>query len=245
MHAPFVEEDWNGETVLAAERGGAVMAFGVGPRFAGRELPLEDRAARLADGAPPGLAALRWCRQVHGRILASLSAEPGTPFGGAAEVGRCDGLLTAESGLGLAVWTADCVPVLLAGGGVAAAVHSGWRGTAAGVLPAAVRRFQVEYGVPPRELWAALGPSVGACCYQVGEEVVEALRRRGVAEEHWLRGDAVDLRALLAKELAALGLDPGRVERVGPCTACDRRFASYRRDGDRAGRQLSLVVLRA
>lgn len=245
MQAGFVVEDWDGEAMLVAERGGTVMAFGIGPRFDEPELPREARTARLMAGGRAGLGGVRWCRQVHGRILASLSAEPGAPLRGSAEVGRCDGLLTAEPGLGLAVWTADCVPVLLSGGGVAAAVHSGWRGTAAGVVPAAVRRFQVEYGVPPRDLWAALGPSVGACCYRVGEEVVEALRGRGVPEERWRSGEALDLRALLAEELAALGLDPGRVERVGPCTACDPRLASYRRDLDRAGRQLSLVVLRA
>ncbi len=245
MQADFVEETRGGEGVLTAEREGVVMALGVGPRFHDPGHDTEARAIRLARGLGAGITAVRWCRQVHGRLLASLSAEPGEPFAGAAEVGRCDGLLTAERGVGLAVWTADCVPVLLSGGGVVAAVHSGWRGTAAGVVPAAVRRIQVEYGVPPQQLSAVLGPAVGGCCYRVGGEVVEALRARGVAEATWRSGHGVDLRALLAAELVLLGLDRARVEQVGPCTACDPRFASYRRDGERAGRQLSLVALRA
>ena len=238
-----VVELGGGEAVTILERGGAVLAFGAGPRFGGAARA--ERARRVAAAAGAGVHAVRWCDQVHGTLVATLSEEPGRALEGAAAVGRCDGLMTAEPGLAVGVWTADCVPVLLAGGGVVAALHSGWRGTAAGIVPRAVRRLLVEYGVAPGDLHAALGPAIGGCCYEVGGEVIEALGRRGVGESVWRRGSRVDLRALLAAELAALGVPSGRIERVGGCTACSGTLASYRRDGAASGRQLSLAVLPA
>lgn len=218
---------------------GAVLAFGLGPRYRdGGEPPAPEELP----GTP---RALRWCEQVHGTLLASLASEPGRPLAGAAAVGRCDGLLTAEPGLGLAVRTADCVPVLLAGGGVVGAVHAGWRGTAAGIVARAVRRFAVEYGVAPGELHAALGPAIGGCCYEVGEEVIAALAGRGVPEALWRDGSRADLRVLLRAELVALGVPERRIVLAGGCTACTAELASYRRDGEAAGRQLSIAVLRA
>ncbi len=239
----FCELDVAGGRFLTAVRGGALMAFGIGPRDEdGRSRT--ERVAALIEDVSLGMGAARWCTQVHGKVMASLSAEPGDPLSGADAVGRCDGLLTAEAGLGLAVWTADCVPVLLAGGGAAAAVHSGWRGTAAGVVPRAVERLWLEFGVSARELHAVLGPAIGGCCYEVGGEVVAALAERDVSEDLWLSDRRVDLRALIRAELEGLGVTGERIELVGGCTACEPSCASYRRDGEGAGRQLSLVVLR-
>lgn len=237
------ELEAGGERFLVAERGEALMAFGIGPRDEdGRSRP--DRVANLIEDGSLGMGAARWCTQVHGKVMASLSPEPGEPFSGVGDVGRCDGLLTAEAGLGLGVWTADCVPVLLAGGGAVAAVHSGWRGTAVGVVPRAVERLWLEFGVRVEQLHVGLGPAIGRCCYEVGGEVVEALAERGVPEDLWLSKQHVDLRALIRAELEGLGVTAERIELVGGCTACEPSCASYRRDGESAGRQLSVVVLR-
>jgi len=228
------------ERALERSEAGARFLFGLGPP-SGTADP-EGRAAGLLVALGSGVGGLRWCRQVHGRTLASLSAELGRPLKEAACVGRCDGLLSADAGLALVVWTADCVPVLMAGGGVVGAVHAGWRGAAAGVVSAAVRRFQVEYGVSSDRLTVALGPAVGACHYEVGREVVDALARVGVERRRWLRSPRVDLRGFLVGELEGLGVRPEAVDVVGGCTACDQGLSSYRRDGGRAGRQWSLVV---
>ncbi|HHQ49337.1 MAG TPA: laccase domain-containing protein [Acidobacteria bacterium] len=232
-----------GRPVLERSWPGVRLIFSVGPRWSGD--PYEERAGAVLGALGRRAAALRWCRQVHGRLLASLSGEEDRPLTGVACVGRCDGLLTADPALGVLVWTADCVPVLLHGGGVAAAVHAGWRGAAAGIVPAAVRRFEIEYGVPPADLHAALGPSIGPCHYQVGPEVLEALQRADPGDGGWRHGDRADLRALLAAQLVGAGVPAGSVERVGGCTACDPALASYRRDGERAGRQWSLALLPA
>ncbi len=184
---------------------------------------------------------MRWCKQIHGRLLASLGDEPTDPLSGVACVGRCDGLLTDEVGLGVLVWTADCVPVLLAGDGVVAAVHAGWRGTAAGIVVDCLRRLEVEYGVMPDRVSAWLGPAVSPCHYQVGSEVIGALHEWRVPEGSWLQGDRIDLRAVLRGQLFGAGLAAERIWSSDRCTACDPGLASYRRDGRAAGRQWSLI----
>jgi len=164
-------------------------------------------------------------------------------------VGACDGLMTDLVDVGLVVWTADCVPVLLAGGGAVAAIHSGWRGTAAGIVADAVDLMRSTHSVEPSQIRAVIGPAVGGCHYQVGDEVVEALADRGIPEVVWLErrpgGECrVDLRALLRAELEAAGIPPDGIELEGGCTFCDPTLASYRRDGAAAGRQWSMIVRR-
>lgn len=173
-----------------------------------------------------------------------MSAEPGGSLLGGCSVGRCDGLVTADVGIGLVVWTADCVPLLIDGGAAVAAIHAGWRGIAAGIVERAVRRLELEYGLPPSAQAVFLGPAVGPDHYQVGGEVVAALERSGVPRSSWLSsGNRVDLRALVAAILRNAGVD--EVVPVGGCTACDPGLASFRRDRETAGRQWSMIALRA
>jgi copper oxidase (laccase) domain-containing protein len=94
-------------------------------------------------------------------------------------------------------------------------------------------------GASPEEVRAYLGPAISAANYQVGPEVIAALRATGVDETSWLDGDRVGLREFLGAQLSQVGVD--RVTTVGGCTFADPTLASYRRDGDRAGRQWSLV----
>ncbi len=228
-----------GERALERVSGDTRMVFGLGPATGGG--PPEDRCRRLLDALDPKARALRWGHQVHGRAVASIASEPEHPLAGTACVGRCDALITGEPGLGLMVWTADCVPILLAGEGVIAAVHSGWRGTAADVVGAVVRRFAVEYGVPAARLQARLGPAISGPRYEVGPEVVTALEAFGLDDHAWRRGNHVDLRLFLVARLRELSLRPDSISVIGPCTASTAHLASYRRDGAAAGRQFSLI----
>ncbi len=189
----------------------------------------------------PAITALRWGQQIHGRLVASIAAEPGSPLEGVACVGRCDALITADEGIGLAVWTADCVPLLMAGDGVVAAVHSGWRGTASDIAGAVVQRFRNEYGVPPSDLRVAIGPSISGPRYEVGTEVIEALQQHGIDESLWRDQQTVDLRSFLVERLRALGIEASAIDLVGGCTAETPELASFRRDGEAAGRQWSLI----
>lgn len=229
------------ERFWVQERAGAYFIVGVGPaQGAGASA---DRLRTVLRASDLPLRAMRFGNQVHGRLIASLGEEPGRPFTGVERVGDCDGLMTDVCGLALAVWTADCVPVLLAGEGVVAAVHAGWRGAAAGIVRRAIRRFEVEYGVAALRVEAVLGPAVGSCHYEVGDEVLSALAGDGLPSTVWRRGQRVDLRDFLTAQLNDAGVERSAVQRIGPCTACDSELASYRRDGGNAGRQFAIVAL--
>jgi YfiH family protein len=177
-------------------------------------------------------------RQVHGTHVVMASADGVAP--------QADGLVVCRPGLLAAVVTADCAPVLLVDPDqrVAAAVHAGWRGAAAGVLESALTFLRAEFGVQPRSLSAAIGPAVGGCCYEVGLDVQAAFRARSgettvPAWETRAGRRYLDLRAALRLLLQGAGVTT--VETLGPCTVCSPSFHSYRRDGAGTGRQLSFV----
>jgi YfiH family protein len=178
-------------------------------------------------------------RQVHGTrvVTADRRCEPLD----------ADGIATSTTGLVIGVVTADCVPCLLLarGPGVAAAVHAGWRGAAAGVLEAAVAHLGSAFGARPGEIEVCLGPAVGPCCYRVGPEVRAAFRARTgerTAPAWRETGDALWLDLRLAARLLLESAGVASVSLLGPCTACTPRYASYRRDGPGAGRQLSFIA---
>ncbi len=200
----------------------------------------ELRASHVFERYSNNLRALLWCTQVHEKAIASVSEEPGSPIEGIRHVGRCDGIISDLPNTGLVIWTADCVPVLVAGGGVIGAAHAGWRGCSTGIAPRLIRRFEVEYGVPARDLKVALGPAIGACHYPVGKEVIEALGKHSIPDEVWRDGKRVDLRSFLHAQIEGSGVSPECISNAGGCTGCDTRFASYRRD-ETSDRQFSMI----
>lgn len=235
----FQEQEIGTESVMASERDDVRLMFGLGPAVT--ESPPDIRMERMLELLSPEIQTIRWGEQIHSRLIASLARGPGHELEGAVSIGRCDGLMTGEAGIGLVVWTADCVPILIVGDGVVAAIHSGWRGAAQDILGAAVKRFRAEYGVPACHLDAFLGPSISGPKYPVGSEVIESLERYEIDDAMWRSGDHVDLRRFLACRLQDLGLAREAISRIGPCTASSAQLASYRRDGANAGRQFSLV----
>jgi YfiH family protein len=137
-----------------------------------------------------------------------------------------------------------------------AAVHAGWRGTVAGVLPAAVRALADEFGARPGDLRVALGPAIGPCCFEVGPEVVAAFealftdgradaRGRGVVlpSPRGAAGKAnIDLKAANRLLLERAGVAPEAIDAGPECTHCERaRFFSFRRDGSATGQLMGLV----
>ncbi len=162
---------------------------------------------------------------------------------------EADGLATASKGVVLGVLTADCLPVILAvpGGSAVAIAHAGWRGTLAGVVPEAVRELCACTGAEPRDLLAAIGPSIGLCCLQVGGEVHAAFHRRwGAAHSRRIlkKSDPwhLDLQTANLLQLRAAGVLSGNVATAQFCTCCRKDlFFSYRRDG-RTGRMLNFVT---
>lgn len=158
-------------------------------------------------------------------------------------VGVCDGLLTAEPGVVLTVRTADCVPVVLAGGGVIAVLHCGWRSLAGDIVGRALARFAGEYGVAAPGVQAIIGVGIGPCHYPVGEEVLTALSVLPVADASWRMAGRVDLAAWIRGRLERLGVTGGAIQTLPGCTACSPDYHSFRRDGPDAGRQWTAAVL--
>jgi len=149
--------------------------------------------------------------------------------------------------LAVGVRTADCFPILLADpvAHVVAAIHAGWRGTAAGIVKTTIERMQELYGTDPNDILAAIGPGIETCCFEVGPEVAREFA-------HWdhrlyctTTKERVDLAASNAHQLADLGVPLNNIAHAGLCTA-DRNdlFFSFRKERDRAGRMVSWIALR-
>ena len=197
----------------------------------------DDDPARVAENrgrlaAAVGLApqdiAMGW--QVHGTDIKEWEeGAPGYATPGE-DLPRVDGHITGRPGLGLLVLVADCFPVALAGDGRVAMLHCGWRGLAGGIVRTALRSF----ARPPE---AAVGPGIGACCYEVGDEVREEIAQvEGAAQ-----GRMLDLRTIVEHELREGGVE--RIGHLDRCTSCEEDlYFSHRRDGGVTGRQSGLVV---
>ena len=232
---------------LEAELPGARAAFST--RVGGvSEAPYEslnvavktgDQQGRVADNRRALATALGIApenvlmgRQVHGADLLWHEAqqEPQVYAEVVKSPHEADAHATDQPGLVPLVMVADCLPVALSGPGGVAMAHGGWRGLAGGVLEASTERVGAEA--------AAIGPGIGPCCYEVGEEVLSAFEGLdGVAD-----GRMLDLPAVAAGLLGRLGID--RVERAELCTSCNPDlFFSHRRDGETTGRQAGLAWL--
>lgn len=221
--------------------------------FTSRQLglrPGDGASQRWADAAASvGCTATRVARvrQVHGAGVRVVTAA-----GLADPVPDADAVVTSVPGIGVAVVAADCVPILLADArtGAVGAVHAGWRGTAADAAGAAVAAMVRDCQVDPKRLVAAIGPSIGACCYTVGPELVTAFERAGHARDRldrWFTaaGDrlALDLWTANRDLLITAGLAPDHVHVAGLCTQTHRDvFESFRADGIAAGRMAAIVV---
>ncbi|HEY1471142.1 MAG TPA: peptidoglycan editing factor PgeF [Candidatus Acidoferrum sp.] len=205
-------------------------------------------------------------KQIHSDVVHLFSKPAAVPRKG-------DASLTSTPGLLLAVQTADCVPILLVDPKkrVVAAVHAGWRGTLARVAQKTIGRMQLEFGCKPADLLAALGPSIGTCCYEVGVELVTKFTAQ-FADAHdyfdeprtgdepnpiqWLnmappghqplpKNVHLDLRRANRSQLIASGLRPNHIYSADLCTACRTDlFFSYRREGPLSGRLLAVIGLR-
>lgn len=204
---------------------------------------------RLAAGALDVPASrLYFLSQVHGTEVVELAGSEDR-----AEVVKRTGDVTLSKSPDVAcgVRIADCVPVLIGDrqSGATAAIHSGWQGTALGVVGAAVMAMRKLIS-GEGELVAAIGPHIERCCFEVGEDVAERLSacapfENGVVDRGAGPKPHVDLRAIVRSQLRALGLEDEAIDDVHGCTRCDSsKFFSYRRDKEKSGRHLAAIVTR-
>jgi YfiH family protein len=222
-------------------------------------------ASQDSDGAWP----LVQMKQMHSAVIHRVSAPPRQPLAG-------DGVITNTPGLLLAIKTADCVPVLVADvkRRVVGAFHAGWRGTAARIVEKGVGEMRRQLGSVPRDLRAAIGPSIRRCCYQVGPEVRAEFDSQfsysGDLFEEVFDADAIhvrypmlfltarapghselgpelhlDLVEASRRQLEDAGLRAEHISIVGGCTACDTtRFFSHRAEFGNTGRMMAAIGVR-
>lgn len=220
---------------------GGYATLNVGGKWGDDPDHIAHNRRRLAAAGGFDWGRLYTAKQVHGARVALVVES--TLQGRVAET-EADVVVTAVPGMVVGVYTADCVPILLADHeGRVAAAHAGWRGTVAGVANAAVEAL-VSIGARRERLRAALGPSICAHCFEVGEEVAAAFD--ALAPSSVIRGDGkphVDLWEANRLVLAAAGVPEEAIDAAPPCTMCEAdRFFSFRRDGGQIGQHLSFVA---
>jgi YfiH family protein len=222
--------------------------------FTSRALTLRDRDDEWAAVAGSmGLAVedLLLVKQVHGAQVATAAR------GRARRWTRPDAdvIVTDDPGVAVGVRVADCVPVLLAEdtGTAVAAIHAGWRGVANRAPIAGIKALQEHFGIRPERLVAAVGPSIGPCCYEVGQTTRDAFHEAGHHDallDRWFepRGEGkfhLDLWRATRDELEGAGVLPANIHVAELCTKTHAAsFHSYRADGERAGRLLAAIRIR-
>jgi YfiH family protein len=175
-------------------------------------------------------------KQIHSGLVLEAAPPGGDRFS------EGDGLVTKAPGMLVGVRTADCVPILIADDRTraVAAVHAGWRGTAQNIVAAAVCELTTRLGSRAEDLHAAVGPSIGPCCYEVGVDVAHQF---DTAEPEWNTVEGprkIDLPGINERQLRDAGVADVWVARE--CTYCEaERYYSFRREKEQAGRMMSFV----
>ena len=213
--------------------------FSLGPTSSPNPIVTTNRVRFLAACGAPGWSVMK-LNQIHSGIVCDIddTASANEPVEG-------DAAVTALQGVMLGIQTADCAPILLGDSEARAvgAIHAGWRGTAARITEKTVARLACKFNIDPKDLTAVVGPHIGVCCYEVGEEVVDAIGEPGGFERRadWPKPH-LNLAAANRQQLLKAGVPAEHIEISLLCTRCRQDlFFSYRREGTRTGRLLSVI----
>lgn len=241
--------------VRPLEEAGCLALFtlrplGLAPGPLHGEEEVRQARASLTRAHLPGPAVV--VRQVHGTRVLPAHRPPGTGGEEWVSLGEADGLVSDRPGLPLAVFCADCAPVYLCDPHrrVVGLLHAGWRGTLAGVVARGLEAMADLAGSRPEDVLAAVGPCLGPCCYQVGEDVrLRATRALGEEAGSVLSARAgglyFDLPGTISLLLGRAGVPRDRIYLSGMCTACHPQlFWSHRRDRGVTGRMAAVLALR-
>ena len=179
-------------------------------------------------------------KQVHGKRI--IVAKKFSCLGGVLPF-KADGLITQKTGMPLTVRTADCLSIFLFDPkhNVISLLHAGWKGTRKKIVSQAVKLLKKEFKTDPRNLKVAFGPSIRSCCYEVGKEFKAFFPGAVAARNNKLY---LDLPLINKKELLKAGVARKNILDCGICTHCNPRYFSYRRQGDKAGRMISFMMLK-
>jgi polyphenol oxidase len=188
---------------------------------------------RLSVGWPDS-AGLATAKQIHSdQVLVATQA---------GQLGAGDAIISRQPGVTVAIRTADCLPILIVDPRTraVAAIHAGWRGVVAEITPKAVEAMGLEFGSQPKDLEIAIGPGIGACCFEVGPEVAAQFRVFFPERNDLGARSKVDLVETVLRQLGRNGITRGQIDTSDLCSYCQPKlFESFRRDRERAGRMVA------
>ena len=193
----------------------------------------------LSDHTGVSISALAWAKQVHGEEVIKADEF----FYRLPQLPEADALITNVPGVPLGVRSADCIPIFLFDPRKKAIglVHAGWKGSQKQIARITCQRMQQEFGTEYNDILAVLGPAIRVCCYEVGEEFKNYFSPDAFQVNDGLYLDLIKVNRL---QLLDLGLTRDQIFDCRVCTFCDERFFSYRREKDKSGRMLSLMMLK-
>jgi len=188
--------------------------------------------------------------QVHGDNIFVI--KPHGDYFTSREALNYDAIVTNRKDLAICIKTADCVPIFIVDRikKVIAAVHAGWRGSAMGISAKVVRLMQNQYGCAPEDLLAAIGPSIGPCCYEIDLPAAEAFRCQNNHESFLIPGQRknrwmLDLVEANRRQMLDCGIPDANIDKAGLCTVCRQdAFFSHRGSGGITGRQINFMMIK-
>jgi polyphenol oxidase len=241
-------------SAFCTRRGGASQddykSLNVSFREGDEEFRVLSNWDRLATAFGIPLEQFLVVNQVHGDAIFTIK-QHGSYFSSRDEL-NYDAIVTNRTNLAICIKTADCVPVFIVDKvkKVIAVVHAGWRGSALGISAKVIRVLQSQYQSHPADLLAAVGPSIGRCCYEVDAATADAFRgknyselilQQGKKKDKWM----LDLAEANRRQLLEAGIPAGNIEVSGYCTTCNQdMFFSHRGSGGITGRQVNFMMIK-
>lgn len=243
------------EHAFCTRRGGASQedyeSLNMSFREGDEELRVLSNWNRLAAAFDIPLEQFLVVNQVHGDAILVIN-QHGSYFSTRGELSY-DAIVTTRSDLAICIKTADCVPVFIVDKAkkVIAAVHAGWKGTALEISAKVIRLMIGQYRCRPHDILAAIGPSIGKCCYEIDQATADAFRGQnsselflhsGPGKDKWM----LDLVKANCRQIQEAGIPKDNMEVSGYCTACNQEmFFSHRGSGGITGRQVNFMMIRA
>lgn len=212
---------------------------------------IDKNIAALCDAAGFNIENLVFSDQIHGDVCRIVGkSDRGKGVTRESDIEGVDALITSERDVAICIFTADCVPVFIVDDvkEVIALCHGGWRGIVNGIVPNTLNIMKDYYGCKPKNITAGVGPSIGPCCFYVGEEVVNEFRKAFTDTRDMIIYEdgrfRINLWNAVTEQLKIWGLKSNNILNSKLCSSCNNsEFFSYRRDGCKTGRMISILQL--